>query len=155
VTVPTASSPSVRPPRRPVTLDRLAVGIFVLLAIEFLLGMILALFVSLPVGAGATSLLASAPVLDLHILVAVLLIGISVRAVALARAEPDRSGLGAAGLALVSSLVATGAGSVFAFQGQHPDASLVMAVGFLGVLTAAFLLRRPDPRGILPAEVDA
>ncbi|MCI4326563.1 MAG: hypothetical protein L3K16_02870 [Thermoplasmata archaeon] len=125
------------------TLDRLAVGMFALLALEFLLGMALALFVSLPMGAGVVAILVSTPVLDLHILLALALIGISARALVLARRESERGPLVAAGVALVSAIVATGAGWTFAFDGQAPDASFVMAVGFLGVLLGAFLLRGP------------
>lgn len=123
------------------TLPRLAIGMFVLLAIEFLLGMALALFASLPTDASAVALLSSAPVLDLHILIAVLIIGISARAVALAAPDPDRRGVVAAAIALGSALVATAAGATFAFHGQAPVASFGMAIGFLGVTLGAFLLR--------------
>ena len=129
------------------SLDRLANGMFLLLAIEFLLGMVLALFVTLPTNPGVVAVLTSTPVLDLHIVVALLLIGISVRAVALARGVPDRLPMAAASIALLSSIVATGAGWEFAFHGQNPDASFVMAVGFLGVLVGAFLLRGGASRG--------
>jgi hypothetical protein len=127
--------------RRDVTLDRLAIGMFLLLAVEFVLGMILALFASLPTGASTVTLLSSAPVLDLHIVLAVLIIGISARALVLAFRAPGSLARWASGLALGSALVATFAGVAFAFGGQDPSASMVMAVGFLGILLGAFLLR--------------
>ncbi|MCI4325067.1 MAG: hypothetical protein L3K00_04180 [Thermoplasmata archaeon] len=141
MSAPSSAGPPAWASRGGMTLDRLAIGMFVLLAIEFVLGMALALLVGLPTGAGVVSVLASAPVLDLHIVVALLLVGISLRALALARADPDRWAWVAAGVALGSALLATGAGWTFAFDGQAPVASLVMAVGFLGVLFGAFLLR--------------
>jgi hypothetical protein len=128
--------------RRGMTLERLALGMFVLLAIEFVLGMILGLFVNLPSGSGVVSILTSTPILGLHILIALFIVGISIRAVVLALREPDRTLLGAAGLALGSALVATGAGWEFAFHGQSAVASFVMAMGFLGVLIGAFVLQR-------------
>lgn len=141
----TAAAPTPAPAwatRGGMTLNRLAIGMFVLLAIEFLLGMALALFVSLPMGAGVVAVLTSSPVLDLHILLAVFLIGISARATALARGRSERTLLSASGLALASSLVATAAGWSFAFDGQAPVASFVMSLGFLGVLLGAFVLHR-------------
>jgi hypothetical protein len=123
------------------TLPRLAIGMFLLLAVELVLGVVLALFVNLPTGSSVVAILTSTPVLDLHILVALFIVGISIRALALARSSPGPLASYAALLALVSALVATGAGWLFAFHGQDPDASLVMTVGFLGVLLAAFLLR--------------
>jgi hypothetical protein len=131
------------------TLHRLATGMFALLAIEFVLGMALGLFVSLPSGGGVVSVLRSSPVLDLHILVALFIVGISLRAVALARSGSDRRAMLAAGLALGSALLATGAGWAFAFDGQNPVASFVMAIGFLGVLGGAFVLRgNADPPSV-------
>lgn len=114
---------------------------FVLLAIEFVLGMVLALFASLPNNEGVVSALRSSPFLDFHILVAVAIVGISLRAVALATADPDRRAKVASGVALGSALVATVAGAAFAFDGQAPIASFVMAMGFLGVTLGAFVLR--------------
>jgi hypothetical protein len=147
--VTAAAAPSVPAwaTRGGMTLDRLAIGMFVLLAIEFLLGMVLALFVTLPIGAGVASILVSAPVLDLHILIALFLIGISLRATTLAIGGSDRGARGAAMLALVSAIIATLAGWAFAFDGQAAGASLVMALGFLGVLVAAFALHRRPTSG--------
>jgi hypothetical protein len=139
---PSPDVPAAWASRGGMTLDRLAIGMFVLLAIEFLLGMALALFVSLPSGSGVVAILTSTPVLDLHILFAVFLIGISARAIVLSRGQGERTLLYASVLAFVSSLVATAAGWSFAFDGQAPDASFVMSLGFLGVLLGAFVLAR-------------
>jgi hypothetical protein len=123
------------------SLNRLAIGMFLLLAVEFILGMTLGLFVTLPSGAGLVSILTSSVVLDVHILVALFIIGISIRALILSLGAESRTPLYASMLALGSAVIATLAGWVFAFDGQHPDASFVMAFGFLGVLMAAFILR--------------
>jgi hypothetical protein len=152
MTTATPSAPPAGAPRGGTTLDRLAIGMFLLLAIEFVLGMILGLFVSLPSGSGVVGILTSTPVLDLHILLAVFIIGISARAIALARAQPDRSRLYASVLALVSALIATAAGWGYAFEGQDPGASFVMSLGFLGVMLGAFVLyRRPSGAVARPA----
>jgi hypothetical protein len=123
------------------TLERLAIGMFLLLAIEFVLGMTLGLFVTLPVNPNVETVLTSSPVLGLHILVALLIVGIAIRAVALSRRDPSRWPLYGSALALVSAVIATATGWVFAFDGQSPDASFAMALGFLGVLAGAFVLR--------------
>ncbi|HEV8049159.1 MAG TPA: hypothetical protein VGP88_01035 [Thermoplasmata archaeon] len=134
------------------TVRRLSIGMFVLLAIEFALGLVLALFVNLPMAASVVSVLTSTPVLDLHILVALAIIGISLRAVALARAEPGRTALVASLLVLGSALVATASGWAFAFDGQDPAASLVMTLGFVGALVGAIvLLVRPSRPAPAPA----
>jgi hypothetical protein len=123
------------------TLDRLATGMFFLLAVEFVLGVALGLFVALPSGVGVAAVLTSSWVLDLHILVALLIVGISIRALVLSIPVPRRTARFASSLALGSSLIATISGWAFAFDGQSPDASFAMALAFLGVLIGAFLLR--------------
>jgi cytochrome bd-type quinol oxidase subunit 1 len=136
---------SRRPPmwatRGGMTLASLSKGMFLLLAIEFVLGVALGLFVNLPSGSGVVSILTSYPLLDLHILIALFIIGISFRAMALSLREPNRVALSASALALISAVVATIAGWLFAFDGQDAHASFVMALGFLGVLLGAFVLR--------------
>jgi hypothetical protein len=122
----------------------LAAPMFGLLAIEFVLGSALALFVTLPNAGGVVTVLESSTVLDLHIAVALLIVGISARAIVLAFRQGDRVGRFASTLALTSALLATAAGWDFAFDGQAPGASFVMAIGFLGVLVGAFLLRAPS-----------
>ncbi|MCI4366615.1 MAG: hypothetical protein L3K08_02565 [Thermoplasmata archaeon] len=139
--------PSAELRDRPALL-RLAWPLLVLVLIEFFLGMALNLFVALPTGAGAVAILESSPVLVLHVLIAIALVGISARAVRMASRLKDRELLGVTGLALVSAIVAALAGAGFTFGGQAPDASFGMAVGFGGILIAAFLLLArglPDP----------
>ncbi|MCI4336433.1 MAG: hypothetical protein L3K17_04455 [Thermoplasmata archaeon] len=135
-------------PRSGIALERLAIGMFVLLAIEFILGMTLGLLLSIPSGVGAARLLETSPVLDLHILLALAIIGISLRALVAAASLPERAPIMACAVALGSAIVATLAGSAFAFDGQSPTASFVMAMGFLGVLFAAFVLRGSGRRGL-------
>lgn len=130
-----------RPPLAATTLRRLAAPMFGLLAIEFGLGMALALFETLPTGGGVASILLSSPVLDLHLLLAVLLIGISARATTIAFRQTDRPPRIGSAVAFGSAIVATAAGWLFAFDGQNPIASFVMALSFLGLLVGAFILR--------------
>jgi uncharacterized membrane protein len=125
------------------TIERLAVGMFFLLAVEFVLGMTLGLFATFSPNSSVVAILTSNPVLDLHILLALLIIGIAIRAMTLARGEHDRTPLFASALALVSAIIATISGWAFTFDGQNSGASFVMALGFLGVLAGAFILRGP------------
>lgn len=119
-----------------------------LLVVEFLLGMALTLFVTLPTGSPLT-VLAASPVLWVHIAVGFLLIGIAARAVREAWRERDAAARGVTALGLVSALLAFLAGMAFAFGDQSPAASYVMSVGFTGVLIdAGYLLarrRHPHP----------
>ena len=127
--------------RRGFSLRRVAVAILGLLLIELVLGVVLNVFVNLPMGASVVSVLSSQPVLDLHILVALLLIGLSGHAVMKSRHEPSGRPKGAAALALLSALIASAGGWEFVFNGQAPAAAGVMTIGFLGVLIAAVLMR--------------
>jgi hypothetical protein len=146
---PGPQSPFADPGDRP-ALRRLAWPLIVLLLIEFFLGMALNLFIALPTGKGAVSILESSPVLALHVLIAITLVGISARAFLMASRGKYLDLLGVTGLALLSAIVAFVAGASYTFGGQAPDASYGMSVGFAGVLIAAFLLLArglPDPRG--------
>ena len=112
-----------------------------ILAVEFLLGMVLNLFVTLPTG-GAVAILASNGFLILHILLAVALIGIGGRAVSVSVRSHERRLVGASLLALLSAVGATLAGLSFTVGPGGADASLAMSVGFIGLLVAAALLLR-------------
>lgn len=137
----TAVEPPGRAPdrRARATLASLAGPIFGLLSIEFIFGMALALYLP-PASSGGASIVTSSPVLALHILVAVFLVGITSRALVLALRLGDRRASAAAGLGVLSSLGAFLAGLWFTFGGQTPNASFAMALGFLGVTVAAALL---------------
>ena len=111
-----------------------------LVVIEFLLGMSLNLLVTLPTGSPAT-ILESSPLLDLHVVLGVLLLGISGNAVRLASRSGAPRAIGVTLLGLVSGFTAFGAGLAFAFGDQSPAASYAMSVGFVGLLiTAGYLL---------------
>jgi hypothetical protein len=121
----------------------LSLPLFGLLAIEFILGMMLALLVSLPSGKGIVTILTSSAVLDVHVVIAFLIIGTSARALVVSLRESVPLAMYGSVIALLSALVATGAGWDFSFYGQNAGASFVMSMGFLGVLVGAFLLRAP------------
>ncbi len=117
----------------------LAGPMLALLVAEFLLGMALNLWVALPSGDGVGALLTS-PVLLAHVALAVLLVGISARAVVIARRLDHREAIGASSLALLSAILASVAGWAFTFGGQSAGEAYAMAAGFAGVLVGAFLL---------------
>jgi hypothetical protein len=121
----------------------LALPLFGLLAIEFILGMTLALFVSLPSGKAIVTILTSSAVVDVHLVIAFLIIGTSARALVVSLGESIPLAVYGSVIALLSALVATVAGWDFSFYGQGAGASFVMSMGFLGVLVGAFLLRAP------------
>jgi hypothetical protein len=113
-----------------------------LVAIEFLLGMALNVYVALP-GGSPLHILESTPLLDVHFVLGFLLLGISARAVALAARAADRPALAFTALGLLSGVAAFLAGLEFAFGGGSASASYIMSLGFVGLLiTAGFLLSR-------------
>jgi hypothetical protein len=129
-------------------LARLGPPFLGLVAIEFLLGMSLNLFVTLPSGS-PEHILAASPVLDVHLLFGVLLLGIAANAVHLAAAARTRPAVLVTVLGLLSGLAAFGAGLSFAFGDQSAGASYAMSVGFVGLLLeAGYLLHI---RSTLPA----
>ncbi|MGI0070978.1 MAG: hypothetical protein ACRECT_02745 [Thermoplasmata archaeon] len=142
MTVPTGASPSVADLHRAALRARLGylgVSIVGLLVAEFLLGMALNLFVTLPTGS-ALHVLESSPVLGGHLLVAALLLGITANATRLALGLRERRAVGGAALALVSAIGATLAGLSFTFGPGGDAASYAMSIGFAGVLIGAGLL---------------
>jgi hypothetical protein len=121
-----------------------------LLGVELLLGMSLNLFTTLPTGS-VESVLLSNPVLIVHVLIGVLLIGTMARAVALARRADSRRVLGVASLGLVSVLVAFLAGVSFAFVSQTAASSYFMTVGFTGAfLSVGFLVLAKEGSAAVP-----
>ncbi len=134
---------SVADPER---LARLGPPLLGLIVIEFLLGMAVNLFVTVPTGGGASVLGASA-VLDAHLVVAVLLIGISANALRLGLRSGRRA---AVALTVVGFLGAVGASlaGLAVLGGSGPGASYAMSVGFAALLIeAGYLLRRALPSG--------
>jgi hypothetical protein len=126
-----------------------------LLALELLLGMALNLFTTLPTG-GPGAILASSPVLIVHILIGVLLVGITGRALVVSFRVGERSTLLASALGLVSVLVAFLAGVSFTFGDQSASASYAMSAGFTGAFVSAGMLLwsgRSHPRPPVPASV--
>jgi hypothetical protein len=131
--------------RRPPVPSVLGIPLLALLAVEFLLGMALNLFIAVPPGSPA-SILESSPWLDVHIAVGLMLLGLLGRIVALGARQRDPSTTIAGAIGLASGVGAFLAGLSFAFGGGSPAASFVMSVGFAGLLvSAAILLRPPFP----------
>ena len=110
-----------------------------MLAIELLLGMALNLFTALPTGSPA-SIVLSSPLLLLHMVLGVLLVGITSRAVVLSARIHERAALSASALGLVSVLVALLAGLSFTFGDPSNAASFGMAAGFTGAFLSAGLI---------------
>lgn len=122
---------------RPVSLGAAMLGLLVL---EFLLGMALALFVTLPSGSPLT-ILASSPLLAVHVVVGLALIAITANALRWTLGSASNTAKGVATLGLVSAVGAFLAGMAFAFGDQSAIASYAMSVGFAGVLLdAGYLL---------------
>jgi hypothetical protein len=135
-------APSGLEARQRWVLGILGLPILGLLAVEFLLGMALNLYVSLS-GGSALAILEASPVLIVHILVGVMLAGITARVLILGIRLQDRRAVVAGALGLLSTLVAFLAGMAFTFGGQELAASYVMSVGFTGILLSAALLLLP------------
>lgn len=128
-----------RPPSR-AGLARLGPPFLGLVTVEFLLGISLNLFVALPTGS-PTSVLAASPLLDVHLLVGLLLLGIATNVFRLALREKRRAPAVVTGLGLLSGLGAFAAGLSFAFGSPSAAASFAMSAGFVGLmLEAAYLL---------------
>lgn len=129
-------------PPRPSRLATLGGPMLGLVVVEFLLGEALALFGTLPTGSPVT-ILASSPLLWVHILVGFLVVGITANALRWALAGAPRSAKAVTALGFVSAIGAFLAGMAFAFGDQSPAASYAMSVGFVGVLIdAGYLLAR-------------
>ena len=102
-----------------------------LLAIQFLLGMAVNLYVKLPSAGGAmTEMMGSGPLVVIHMMLGMLLAAGALLAVALALPY-GRQAVGCAAIALSGILVAGLGGLRFLMDGQSNGASYLMAVGFL------------------------
>ncbi len=123
-------------PDRLLRLQALGFPFLGLLAVEFLLGMLLNLLVPLPSGS-PSSILQASPLLDIHVVFGLLLLGISVNALRLAAGARHLRATVFTGLGMASGVAAFAAGLDFAFGGQSAGASYAMSVGFIGLLLEA------------------
>ena len=146
-----ARSERGRRARRPVTLEFLTSILVALLAVQFLLGTYLELFVGLPAEAGVGGIsLDGLVALVLHIAVGILLVGLTLRMTLVAARSKNRRGTVLAGLAALGILVAFLGGVGFTFGAHEDVASFVMAFGFAvamfcaGVLLAGAHVSRPS-----------
>ncbi len=123
------------------TLPRLTGIVLRTLATEFLLGMILNLYVALPFPSPLDLVaVAGIAVLVLHIFLAIALVVASVWMVTMARRTPDRFALGASAVTAAGVLLAFLAGVDFTGAGQSNPASFLMTVGFFVAMMATSLL---------------
>ena len=149
-----AAGPAGRARRRS-ELSDLGWPLLGLLLLEFLLGMAVNLYTPLPSGSPA-EVLAGQPLLWLHIVVGVLLVGITSQAVVVSLRGRVPGARVFASVGLASALIAFIAGMAFTFGGQDPAASYVMSVGFAGLfVSAGGLLWAGRPAGLgVAAPVD-
>lgn len=108
----------------------------VLVVVEFLLGMALNLFETLPTGSPG-HVLESSPLLLVHLAVGFLLLGIGANAVRWASAAGLRVPTLVTVLGLMSGVAAFLAGLSFAFGDPTSAASYAMSVGFAGLVAEA------------------
>jgi hypothetical protein len=128
-------------------LGMLGPPLLLLVVLEFLLGMALNLFGSLPTGSPLAVLEAS-PLLDVHVVFGILLLGIAANALRLAVGTRLPRAVLVTALGLASGVAAFGAGMAFAFGSQSAAASYAMSVGFVGLLLeAGYLLRLRPTQG--------
>ena len=106
-------------------------GMLGLLAMQFLLGMELNLYVTIPpFGAGMAAMMRTGPLVMMHMMLGMILAGGAL--LALAMALPwGRRAVGCAAAGLAGILVAGLGGLLFLMDGQGNGASYLMAVGFL------------------------
>lgn len=123
------------------TLARLTGIVLRMLATEFLLGMILNLYVTLPFPTPLDLVaIAGIAVLVVHILLAVALVVAGVRMVMLARRTRDRLALAASAVTATGVVLAFVAGVAFTGGTQSDAASLLMTLGFFVAMMAASVL---------------
>jgi hypothetical protein len=115
-----------------------------LLGLEFLLGMVLNLYGTIPAGT-PLAILEADPILIGHVVIGGLLVGITAQALRLGLLLHERRGIVAGALGLLSALGAFLGGMDFTFGGQSASASFVMSIGFTGILGAAAGLLVPRP----------
>ncbi|HYM38631.1 MAG TPA: hypothetical protein VEY12_00605 [Thermoplasmata archaeon] len=127
------------------TLQRLAGFLVRTLATQFLLGMLLNLYVTFPLPSPlTTAALLGAVVLILHIALGVGALAISLRMVIVASRSPGRRGLGLSDIAAAGLIVAFLSGMSFTFGDQSNTASLIMTVSFyIALMAGALLLGAP------------
>lgn len=111
------------------------------LILQNLLGTVVNLYVTLPSGAASFSwVFGSSPALAAHLILAVLLVGMSIGMLLTARRLPDPRVRRGAWVALVGTILATYGGGSYTFYMQNPALSLLMEVGFLVAAVGAIVV---------------
>jgi membrane-bound ClpP family serine protease len=126
--------PAGRPTRSERRLRRLAVAMTLLLLAQFVLGMVVNLYVTIPVSGNVTG--RAAVFLYAHMVLGTALLVVALVLAGLAVAARRRlwlvsSAIGVAGIALAIS-----GGLTFLIDGGHPGDSFLMAVGFIIAITS-------------------
>lgn len=132
--------------RRPMTFHAVTGGFLRALATQFLLGMILNLYVVIPFPSPLTTAATlGIVVLGLHIAVGVMVLVFAFWMVLKAYRSPGRRGLGLSLVAALSVLASFIEGASFTFMYQSALDSFIMALGFYLALMAGLLLYgRPE-----------
>ena len=103
-----------------------------LLGLQFVLGMVLNLYIGLPSNGSMSSLpVPSLIVLVLHIVVAFVLVAVAIGIVISALMAKNKSVLSGSLVVVLGVVIAFAAGVVFLYDGQNNIYSLIMALGFL------------------------
>ncbi len=137
----TPAAPRRRRGLPPATVPFLAGILTGLLALEFLLGMALNLYMTIPSGGVGALSLAGRTVLVLHIIVGILVVTTALRMTILAAKAHNGRRTALSAIALVGMVLAFLAGADFAFSGPNDASSFTIAFGFfLGMFCSALIV---------------
>ncbi len=123
-----------RPTRSERRLRRLAVAMTLLLLAQFVLGMVVNLYVTIPASGNVTG--RAAVFLYAHMVLGIALLVIALVLAGLAVAARRRPWLIASAIGVTAIALAILGGLTFLIDGGHPGDSLLMAMGFIIAITS-------------------
>jgi len=123
-----------RPTRSERRLRRLAVAMTLLLLAQFVLGMVVNLYVTIPASGNVTG--RAAVFLYAHMVLGIALLVIALVLAGLAVAARRRPWLIASAIGVAAIALAILGGLTFLIDGGHPGDSLLMAMGFIIAITS-------------------
>jgi len=126
--------PAGRPTRSERRLRRLAVAMTLLLLAQFVLGMVVNLYVTIPASGNVTG--RAAVFLYAHMVLGIALLVIALVLAGLAVAARRRPWLIASAIGVAAIALAILGGLTFLIDGGHPGDSLLMAMGFIIAITS-------------------
>jgi len=126
--------PAGRPTRSERRLRRLAVAMTLLLLAQFVLGMVVNLYVTIPASGNVTG--RAAVFLYAHMVLGIALLVIALVLAGLAVAARRRPWLIASAIGVTAIALAILGGLTFLIDGGHPGDSLLMAMGFIIAITS-------------------